>query len=86
MDDKMIQQIREGLREHYGSLEKVVTKTTQIRPQGYSRRYVQYVLEGTRKNIEVLNVAAEVLADYRKRYVEQAARLKITMTEVNAYA
>lgn len=68
----MIEQARtevfNGLREHRGYMNEIVERTKDLKEEGYTRQYVYMVLKGKRNNIDILNIAAEVLKDYRSKY------------------
>lgn len=64
------QTIREGLRRFYGSFGEVAKRA------GVSPSLVYKVLNGSRRNDDVLLVASIVLADYKKEEAERKALIK----------
>lgn len=75
MKQQTIEEIRDGLRNYYGALKRVVEATETLREGGYSRRHVQRVLNGQWKNPAILSIAAKELA--RCRAEEDRAQRKI---------
>ena len=78
--------IREGLRQHYGGLEKVIARTSSLKQGGYSRRYIQYVLEGKRANLDILRIATEVLTELRGERNRKEAEVAAAYYRVEALA
>jgi hypothetical protein len=69
------QQIKEGLRQHRGAVADLTRRTKSLKTNGYTRVYVDQVLKGKYNNLEVLGLAAIVLAEYEYAYAEAQARI-----------
>jgi hypothetical protein len=69
----MIEQARNevfnALRERRGYMVEIVERTKELKEGGYTRQYVYLVLKGKRNNIDILNIAVEVLKDYRLKHM-----------------
>lgn len=76
MIDSVRDKILAGLRSHRGAQAEVVRRTENLKDGGFSRGYVFLVLSGERSNLEILNVAADVLAERENRKSKQINSLK----------
>jgi len=86
MIDEARIKIWNGLKKHWGSIQTVVDRTTELTPDGYSRSYVFQVLAGTRHKVEILNLAADVLKEYEDNHARQLNRLQKVSQELAATA
>jgi hypothetical protein len=81
-DDR--RRVYEGLKNHRGSIAEVVHRTSKLKEGGYTRDYVYMVLSGKRSNIEILNVAVDVLADRNEEKKRQLRRLATKVGQLQA--
>jgi hypothetical protein len=86
----MIEQARidiwNGLKRYYGAIQEVVNATTDLREGGYTRDYIYKVLSGKRNNIDILNLAAEVLKRHEEAHAVKLRRLQKAVDQVAAIA
>ena len=76
--------LKEGLSEFYGSIPLVAEETKRLRVGGYTQQYIRGVLAGRRKNDAILMVAAEVLADLRKKKAQVNEKLENLLTQMQS--
>ena len=80
------ERIRDGLREHYRGMEQVIERTKTLKKGGYSPRYIKYVLDGKRKNLDILIVAGEVLLELRSQKLRKEERVNAVVRQVESLA
>ncbi len=80
MQKKILEQIRNGLRLHYGSINEVAEKS------GLSRDMVRRVLKGERKNELVVKIAAKVLLDRESKSSENRKSVERMVARTMALA
>lgn len=86
MTQETIEEIRNGLRNYYGALQRVVDATKDIREGGYSRRHVQRVLAGTWRNDQIVELAAKELARCRAEEARAQRRIESILQRAKATA
>lgn len=80
MQSKILEQIRNGLRSHYGSMNEVAAKA------GVCRDMVRMVLKGERKNEKVVKIAAQVLLERESKASENRKAIQRTVERAMALA
>jgi hypothetical protein len=86
MKQETREEIRDGLRNYYGAIKRVVEATEEIRDGGYTSRHVHRVLAGEWKNDRILAVAARVLVSLREEEAATERRIESYLQRAKATA
>lgn len=70
------QEIKEGLRRHWGAVSELTRRSKALKPNGFSRVYIEKVLKGQRENSEILALASTLLAELDAAKAEAEARIE----------
>ncbi|MEO0337612.1 MAG: hypothetical protein AAF242_00215 [Bacteroidota bacterium] len=77
------ERIKEGLSRHYGAINKVKEATKILKKGGYARVYIHCVLNGSKRNTKILEVAAKVLFEIEQEEMNIRKSIEKTINQIN---
>lgn len=77
-----LEMLRLGLKAHFGSIKELQARSASLNGGNpYSRRHIDKVLRGERRNIKLVELAAELLKEYQIEAAKREERIQRLVNE-----
>lgn len=83
-NEQLSEKIYTELRQYYGAITEISRRMQEKRGSGFSRNWIRKVLKGEYEDLELVEVAVDLLKEYRSKEVIHRKRIATTFQEVQS--